>query len=339
MPGVSVVVPARDAEATLAAALDSVLAQDYGGAVEAIVADGSETAATRELVRRRFPGVRVVPNPRGGISAGLNLALAAARHAVVARLDARAAWPSGYLARAVATLERSGAVNVGGRQHAAGTTRFERAVALVTNTPLGAGGARYRVGGREGPVETVFLGVFRRAALEAAGGWDEALLRSEDYELNCRLRALGGTVWFDPALSVAYRPRGSLGALARQYFDYGRWKRAVLRRHPRSLRLRQAAPPLLLAALAASALLAVCGAVLAAGSFPALAPAAGPMLRAAAVFPAGYALLLAASAGALGLGRRRAEAMLAPAVAATIHLAWAAGFFAGPPAVAGRGPR
>ena len=48
-PAVSVIVPARNAEATLPAALDSILAQDYGGVVEAIVADGSDTAATREL--------------------------------------------------------------------------------------------------------------------------------------------------------------------------------------------------------------------------------------------------------------------------------------------------
>ena len=172
-PAVSVIVPARDAEATLSGALESVLAQDYGGAVEVIVADGSETSATEELVRRRFPRVRIVANPARGIAAGLNRALAAARHPVIARCDARAVLPPGYLSRAVATLERTGAVNVGGRQRAAGSTAFERAVALATSSPLGAGDARYRIGGPEGPVDTVFLGVYRRDALEAAGGFDE----------------------------------------------------------------------------------------------------------------------------------------------------------------------
>ena len=337
MPPVSVIVPARDAAATLARALESVLAQEYAGGFEVIVADGSEGAETATLVRRRFPGVRLVPNPGREIARGLNVALRAARHRVIARCDARAVMPEGYLTRAVATLLRTGAANVGGRQNPVGFSFFERAVALATSTPLGAGGARHRIGGAEGPVDTVFLGVFRREALDAAGGFDESLLRNEDYELNWRLRARGGTVWFDPALVVDYRPRGSLRALARQYFDYGRWKRVVLGRHPRSLRLRQAAAPLLLAALAASAALAVAGgAVVAGGLARGVAPGTGTLLLGvAAVCPAGYGLLLIGASVAIGLRRRCATAVLLPVVAATIHLAWAAGFFAGAPGGAG----
>ena len=61
----------------------------------------------------------------------------------------------------------------------------------------------------------------------------------------------------DPGLEVTYRPRGTRRALARQYFDYGRWKRVVLRRHPGSLRWRQAIPPAATAAVAASALVGI----------------------------------------------------------------------------------
>ena len=324
-PPVSLIMPARNAEATIAPALESVFAQDYSGAVEVIVADGSDTPATGALVRRRFPGVRVVANPEGTISAGLNRALGAASHAIVARCDAHSVLPPGYLARAVATLERTGAANVGGRVNPVGTTRFGRAVALTTATALGAGDSRYRVDGREGPTDMVFPGLFRRDALDAAGGWDETLLANEDYELNWRLRARGETVWFDPAIAVDYRPRGSVGALARQYFAYGRWKRAVLARHPRSLRARQLAAPLLLAALAASAALAAVAALV-----PLPAPAPSVLAGAAAAPALGYVALLLGGAAAIGVRRRRPEAVLVPVAAATIHLAWAAGFFAGP---------
>ena len=329
-PAVSVILPARNAETTLPATLDSILSQDYPGGIEVIVADGSETAATADLLRARYPQVLRVDNPDRGISAGLNRALAAARHPVVQRCDAHAVLPPGYIARAVEVLIRTGAVNVGGRVNPIGTTPFERAVALATVTRLGAGDARYRVGGPPGPVDTVFPGTFRRAAVDAAGGFDETLLRNEDYELNWRLRAHGGTVWFAPELVADYRPRGSFAALARQYCDYGRWKRVVLRRHPRSLKVRQLAPLLLLLALAASVLLAAAGGLLAAGWPAPGAEAAGHgLLALAALCPGAWAVALLGVSAAAGLRRRRPEAVLMPAVLATIHLAWAAGFLAG----------
>ena len=256
-PPVSVIVPARNAQATLPATLDSILAQDYGGVIDVIVADGADTSATRDLLRVRFPSVRRVPNPEGTIPCGLNRALAVARHDIIARCDAHTTLPPNYLARAVRTLQRTGAANVGGQVHPVATTRFERAVALATQSPLGAGDARYRIGGGEGPVDTTFPGVFRRDRLDAAGGWDESLPANEDYALNWVLRAGGGIVWFDPALVVDYRPRGDVRALARQYFGYGRWKAAMLARHPRALRARQVAAPVLVAALAAAGALAI----------------------------------------------------------------------------------
>lgn len=141
LPAVSVIVPARDAEATLGAALDSVLTQDYAGPVEVVVADGSEGSATAALLHRRYPSVRLVPNPARSTPAGLNLALRATRHEVVARCDAHSVLPPGYLSRAVETLWRTGAVNVGGRQVPVGRTRFERAAALAMTCWLGSGAA------------------------------------------------------------------------------------------------------------------------------------------------------------------------------------------------------
>ncbi|MYA12782.1 MAG: glycosyltransferase, partial [Gemmatimonadetes bacterium] len=196
-PPVSVVIPARNEEEALPRALDSALAQDYPGTVEIVVADGSDGPAMAEMVRARYPEVRLVANPDRIIPAGLNRAVAAAAHPVIVRCDARSELPPGYVSRAVETLARTGAANVGGRQCPAGRDLFTRAVALAMTTPLGAGGARYRLGGAEGPADTVYLGVFRRGALEGAGGFDERFARNEDYELNWRLRQRGGTVWFD----------------------------------------------------------------------------------------------------------------------------------------------
>ena len=210
-------------------------------------------------------------------------------------------------------------------QRASGRTPFERAVATAMGSWLGAGGARYRRGGAEGPVDTVYLGVFRRDALAAAGGFDETLERNQDYELNWRLRAAGEAVWFDPGLAAGYRPRGSVAALARQYFDYGRWKRVVLRRHPASMRARQLAAPALVLALAAALGLAAWSGF-----------AGEPRVAAAALaVPAGYAAALALGA-ARAARRDRIGAVRVAVALATMHLAWGAGFLGAARTVGGR---
>ena len=322
LPGVSVLVPARDEAASLPEALRALAAQDYDGPMEVIVADGSDGPATAEAACAALPGVRVVANPARIAAAGVNRALAAARHPVAVRCDARCVLPPDYVRRAVAALGCTGAANVGGRLEPVGDTPFERAVALAMSSRLGSGGPRYRTGGAPGPVDTVPLGAFRREALEAAGGFDATLARNEDYELNWRLRAAGGTVWFEPALSVRYRPRGTVAALARQYFDYGRWKRVVLRRHPRSLRARQLAAPALVLALIASAALALLGV----GLRGAEAVLAGALPWAAAAVPLAWVGALACVAAARVLGGHGRAALAMPMALAVMHLAWGAGF-------------
>lgn len=308
-PPVSVVIPALNAEATIARTLDSVLSQEYAGPVEVIVADGSDTPAMSDLVRHRYPAVKLVSNPERTTGFGINAAGRAATGEIILRCDAHTVLPPGYMRRAVETLRRTGAANVGGRQRPVGTTLFERTVAIAMTTPLGAGNARHRLGGAEGPIDTVFLGTFRRDALDTAGGVDPTLVRNQDYELNWRLRARGETVWFDPELTAFYQPRGTFRGLVRQYFDYGRWKRVMLQRHPTSLLPRHVACPLLVLGLAASAALALAGASW------------------AAAVPFTYLLVLAAGSLAVGIRRRSHAVLLLPLVLATMHLSWGIGFF------------
>ena len=313
LPDVSVVMPARNAGATVVSALDSVRRQDYAGAIEAVVADGSDTGAMSAVLRRRFPEVKLLPNPGRTAPTGLRVALGAAAGEVIVRVDAASVLPPGYVTRAVETLERTGAAEVGGRQFPVGRSFFERAVAAAMTTPLGSGGARYRHRGAEGAVDTVYLGVFRRDALDKVGGYDPTMVRNQDYELNWRLRQGGQVVWFDPELEVVYRPRGSLPALARQYLDYGRWKREMLRRHPKSVRARHLAAPLLVAVLAGSGALAVGGAA-----------------TLGAALPAAYASVLVLASAAVAARRREPAALLLAPVLATMHLSWGVGFFLPP---------
>jgi succinoglycan biosynthesis protein ExoA len=305
-PDVDVVMPIRNEAEHLAAAVAAVRSQDYPGTVRIFLGVGPSddgTEAVADALAASGDDLVVVANPSGVTPAALNAAISAGAAPVVVRVDGHSELSEGYIRRAVETMRRTGAANVGGLQVPVPTSPFEEAVAAATTSWLGTGGASYRVGGEEGPVDTVYLGVFDRSAIEAVGLFDERLIRNQDYELNIRLRKAGGTVWFDPQLSVGYRPRGSWRALARQYYEYGYWKAVVIRMHPDSARLRQMAPPVAVLGLVAGLLLA--------RRHPPLA-----------LIPAGYAAVVVATSVRTS---HRSVALVAP----VLHGCWTIGLLVG----------
>jgi succinoglycan biosynthesis protein ExoA len=313
-PHVSVVMAVRNEARHLQHAIGSVLAQHYPGRLDVTVAVGPSHDGTGEVLAElgRDARVTAVDNPSGLTAAGLNAAIAASSGTVVARVDGHAVLPSGYLRRAVELLDETGADNVGGIMAAEGVTPFERAVAAAMSSRFGTGDARFHYGGPAGEVDTVYLGVFRRSALERVGGFDETLVRTQDSELNVRIRQTGGIVWFSPELRVRYRPRGSLRALVRQYFEYGRWRRVVARRHPGSLRSRQVAAPATVIGCAVGAVVGLTGRPW--GWLPSLGYGSGVLVATAVV---GRALPLKVTARL-------------PVVFVAMHGAWGVGFLTSP---------
>jgi glycosyltransferase involved in cell wall biosynthesis len=324
---VSVVMPVRNGERLLSESVGHVLAQDYPGELELVLAVGPSKDKTDELARRLAAGDRritVVANPSGQIASALNAAVRASRHPVIVRVDVRSRLPASYVATAVRTLRETGAVNVGGMRAARGVTHFEQAVAWAMTSPAGVGTSRYNTGGSAGPSDSVYLGAFRREAIEGVGGYDERYLRAEDWEMNHRIRAAGGLIWFEPELKVGYRPRGRVRELGLQYFLYGRWRRVIARRHG-TINLRYLTPALVLLVLTAAALAGIAGLVL-------VALAAGGwwpwLLTACLGVPLAYVIglfVVAARAGTDGTLTGPSLAWL-PVVLATMHLCWGAGF-------------
>ncbi len=305
-PDVDVVMPIRNEAQHLADAVATVRSQDYPGRIRIFLGVGPSDDGTEKLAAELAAATDdlvVVSNPSGLTPSALNAAIRAGAAPIVVRVDGHSELSDGYIRRAVETMGRTGAANVGGLQVPVSSTPFEEAVAATTTSWLGTGGASYRVGGEEGPVDTVFLGVFDRAAIEAVGLFDERLIRNQDYELNIRLRRAGGAVWFDPELSVSYRPRGSWQALARQYYEYGRWKAVVMRMHPESARLRQLVPPLAVCTIVAATVLS-------------------RRRRSLLVVPAAYAAAVIAT----GVAAAQPRVVL---VAPTIHGCWSLGVLVG----------
>lgn len=319
-PDVAVVMPVLNEEDYLEAAVLAILSQDYQGSVQVVLALGPSTDRTDELAARICAGdsrVSSVQNPTGRTPEGLNAALAATKQEIVVRVDAHSELSDGYIQLAVETLQRTGADNVGGIMGARGVTKFEKAVAAAMTSPLGVGSASFHTGGNEGPAETVYLGVFKRSALERVGGYDPNFSRAQDWEMNHRIRDTGGTVWFTPDLFVTYRPRPSVRKLAKQYFEYGSWRHEVMRRHPetrkRKSALRYYAPPVAVSLIVLGKIFGSIGFVL------------GNVLAWGYIFPLGYVALTLLSSLTL-VKRARGGALWLPIVLVTMQMSWGIGF-------------
>lgn len=251
---VSIVVPCRNEVGDIAAFLDSVWAQQLpsGLSVQVVVADGRSDDGTRavlEAAARREPRLCVIDNPARITSAALNRAVAAAEGEVIVRMDVHTRYAPDYVAQCVAVLEETGAHCVGGAWRPVGHGWPQAAIARAFESRFGSGGAASRRVDHSGPVDTVYLGCWRRQDLLQFGGFDEALVRNQDDELNLRILRRGGRVWQSARIRSEYSPRASFAALFRQFYQYGYWKVPVIRKHRLPASPRHLVPFILVAAL------------------------------------------------------------------------------------------
>lgn len=233
---ISIIVPCRNEIRTIERFLESVSGQGLEGVLhyEVIVADGMSDDGTREILenaQEQHPQIRILDNPSRIVSAGLNAAICAAHGDIIIRMDVHTEYKDDYIRRCVEVLNATGADNVGGACIARGRGYVGRAIAAAFQCAFAVGGARWHRPCHKGPVDTVHLGCWRREVLQKIGFFDETLVRNQDDELNLRIVRAGGTIWQAPEIVSWYYTRSSLASLFRQYFQYGFWKVAVIRKH------------------------------------------------------------------------------------------------------------
>ncbi|ABI78475.1 putative glycosyl transferase ExoA [Hyphomonas neptunium ATCC 15444] len=277
------------------------------------VADGGSTDETQAIVKRltaEFPNLRLIENPKRLKSAAMNLAAGAhsgPQTRWLVRCDAHSVYPQNFILHVAEALQRTGAASVVIPMDAVGETCFEKGNAWVVDTLLGSGGSAHRGGRKSHYVDHGHHAGFDISWFRKVGGYDETFSHNEDAEYDHRLGAAGGKVWMDADIRIEYVPRGSIRALARQYFNYGKGRARNLRKHNRQLKPRQAVPIF--------ALVGSVGGLLAGISFlPALA------------LPIGYLSILAGASLAIAVQRRSVCGLFAGVAAGTMHMAWAAGF-------------
>jgi succinoglycan biosynthesis protein ExoA len=278
-----------------------------------VVADGGSTDGTPDLVRelmKVYPNLRLVENPARLQSAAVNLVARrfSEDRRVLVRCDAHALYPPGYVMTVADSLVRHGVESLVTPMDAIGQTCFQKANALIVDTPLGSGGSAHRGGRRSGFVDTGHHAGFDLRSFLEIGGYDETFSHNEDAEYDRRLRATSGRIFLDAEIRLQYFPRSGARALARQYYNYGRGRARTLLKHRDVPRARQMIPPFVL--------LVCC-----------LSLAIAPLWPWSLSAPAGYVAALSCASiwGALKLGSLCG--LFAGPASGIMHMAWAAGFF------------
>lgn len=327
-PGVSFIMPVLNEAEHLAAAVDTILAQDHPGPKEVVLALGpstDETTAIATELAATDARIRLVHNPQGDTPTSLNLAVAATRHPVIIRVDAHSELTTDYTATGITVLRETGAANCGGLMVARGRTALQKAVARAYTSRIGLGGPAYHAGDEAQDAESAYLGIYRREVFDRLGGFDTTLRRGQDWELNLRIREAGGRVRFDPRLQVTYWPRAAYRKVVQQFYATGTWRAEIVRRYGAKNSLRYFAPPLLVLGTAAAGL---CAAAEVSGTMRRLPEPVRVLGRAS------YGPVAAYAAGILGVAATArdctpSERAWFAAIVPTMHLSWGAGFLRG----------
>ena len=312
-PSVSFILPILNEERDLENCVSAILQQDYLGSIEIILALGPSIDKTTQIANTIAAGdtrIKLVDNPTGQTARGLNLAIKSSSYEIICRIDGHSEIDRTYIKTAVLIMQETGAVNVGGLMYANSEFGLQRTIAQAMRSKLGVGPSKFHTGGKAGASDTVYLGVFKKSAIIAAGGFDERYIRAQDWELNHRMRKQGGLIWFDPRLIVTYRPRNSFSKLAKQYFQYGRWRRVIARQHPQTVNYRYLAPPIAVVITLVSIF-------------------SGLFINRILILPSLAYIFLLLIGGFL-IGKKLVDRLIMPFVLVTMHFSWGVGFLTSP---------
>jgi glycosyltransferase involved in cell wall biosynthesis len=320
-PRVSLIIPCYNEENTIELLLNSIEQQSYPqNKMEIIIADGFSTDKTRQIIKtfretHRKMNIHVVDNPKRVIPAALNAAIRASSGELIVRMDAHTIPAANYVELSVKAYDEGKGEDVGGVIDITpgSSSWIGRSIAVATRHPLGVGDARYRWATKATYAETVAFGTYPRKIFDQIGFYDESLVANEDYEMNTRLREVGGRIWIDPAIRATYHSRPDLSSLAKQYFTYGFYKFRMLKKFPKTIRWRQALPPLFVLGILMLLLLAL------------FWKAAQIILI---VVLALYLLILAS--GAIPEALKKRDLILIPGIPLaimTMHFSWGSGFW------------
>ena len=223
LPTVDVVIAARNEARFLGQCLESLAAQSYPAElVRIILVDDGSTDATAEIARSH--GVTVVPGKKKGPGAARNTGMAQGNAELVVFIDAHCQADPDWL-RLLA--ERFSSEGIGGCQaaieHRASSKKIQRYIETSgAFTPERI--VEATISGKKHLFPWILSGcsMYRRRAVEQAGGFNENLPSCEDVDLSWRVLLLGYELTHEPRAACIHFDANSWHRFLRKNYTYGR---------------------------------------------------------------------------------------------------------------------
>ena len=228
LPGVSIVIPAYNAAATLGKTLEGCLQQTYPGAIEILVVDDGSTDPTGTVVVQYASAVYLC-QANSGPAQARNTGWKAANGEIIFFTDSDCVPNPNWVTQMVRGYTDAAIGAVGGSYDMLNPHSL---LAYLIHEEIVQRHLHM-------PVEVPFLGSynvsFRRAALESVGGFDESyrMASAEDNDLCYRLRNAGWRLLFDRTNRVGHFHPTRLWGYYRRQMWHGYWRMKLYRSHPK----------------------------------------------------------------------------------------------------------
>jgi glycosyltransferase involved in cell wall biosynthesis len=247
LPSVGIAIPCFQEALYIEECVLSCLNQTYAGLIRVYVADGGSTDGTLEklhhLALQHENKIVVLNNERRVTPVALNMGLQESKEDFKMILGAHAALPKDYIEKCMQTfIENPEADCVGGIIINEYHDTTSQAIGCAMSSSFGVGNAHFRTGNKNGFVDTVAFGMYRKEVFEKIGYFREELVRNQDDEFNFRMEKNGMTCYLNTDLHSKYYVRGTLSKLMKQYYQYGYWKVYVNILHGQITTVRQLVP-------------------------------------------------------------------------------------------------
>lgn len=244
---VSVVIPVRNEEKYIEQCIISLLNQDFPKEnLEIIFVDGVSNDRTKEIIGKYISEqprlFKLLDNPNITVPYALNTGIRNALGKYFFIMGAHGEYAVNYISKCVYFLENTDADNVGGPVIAKGKNNLQKVIAASYHSKFALGGGKHHDENYEGYADTLFPGSYKKETLVNIGMYDEKFTRNQDDELNYRLVKSGGKIFVTHEIKCVYYPRDSYKKLFRQYFEYGFWRVAFIKKHGVPARITQLVP-------------------------------------------------------------------------------------------------